>query len=797
MKLKKIWDSDDDEVPEGVKGVRIEVECFTDTGTISTASVVLDRDNEWASSILVPAPINDETMWLAVSEESYILPGGEEVKVIDGWADVIGAKICIKPVGGTATSGNGYVLHTMISGDDFYDVTITNKLAYYKLYKSDGVGLWGPDQVHFQTTTTRGIINLEYNESEGYFELPKSAFAATGTSRVLEYLNNGTPRGKLVGRWTISVDEDGRIATVTPEVYIVGATVKASAEVDPLSPTTVWLRNPHETFEAEITKKWVLPDGQTLPEEIQGVTMLLVPVYRINADGTYTRVEKADRSLINGLTLKKEENWTKTVKLTSGYVYWMQELMLEDADGKAVSKALMDRYVTTYADGEGGSSWTIGSDTYVGTKCGIIRDTDAQRSCVVTNKDSLFRVVINWKDEDNAYTSRPEKVIVVLQKQVTNRYGEVVWQDVEGTQRELPDIDTWDGNSYTYTYEDIDYSQREDYRARVRAYYSDGETLFTIQDDSYAFSDMSDGAGKFLCHDTGSADLFRYSVTYDDSVLENKYTQYIDLWLCNRVVAHVEWLDADNRDKIRPDSVTVALQKKCVAVNDDGEEYVTWEDVKVDDKLLCRILSQFADYGGIGQDKCDFDVPYEKDAVYRVCVISGEESDDLISFEDKGTYRETFFPDAADPVVVLTAVKTYRAVKEWDIDLEKLDQPDELAVILQKKTGEKDGKDTWSDPVAAMTLKREKDWTGAFTPVDRYSIKRSSESSKDKNHLVYVEWDKNDPEYRVREISAAKLKSALSGFVEGITDQLPSFIGDFINETVSVDSVLDWVWGKV
>ena len=304
--------------------------------------------------------------------------------------------------------------------------------------------------------------------------------------------------------------------------------------------------------------------------------------------------------------------------------------------------------------------------------------------------------------------------------------------------------------------------------------------------------------------DTGKR-LELYTITYDDSGNETEHTQQITASYRAPFKVTVEWMDAENKDDLRPDSLTVELLRQetdaetdettLVRVTDEQGEPVTLELKRPDEN---------ENVNGVGYWQGSFpDAVQSADTVYAARVVDADSNGDIIRFEGAGVYAVTY-DDMELPIssaedyaqrIVLTAKRELKVQKKWDVDLLQEDVPEELGVILQKKTGTetKDGKtvDTWSDPLERLTLCAVTDWEGTFQPVDRYLVESDTTELKDGQTVRTVKW-KDGAEYRVREISEAKLRETLQSYLDGAAAELPQTVKDYIDKHKPVDSVLDW-----
>ena len=265
----------------------------------------------------------------------------------------------------------------------------------------------------------------------------------------------------------------------------------------------------------------------------------------------------------------------------------------------------------------------------------------------------------------------------------------------------------------------------------------------------------------------------------------------------------VEWMDAENRDGLRPDVLNVQLVKRAAdATGDDA-----WEDVAdVNPLQLTKPTEGEENVGGIGYWKGTFTgVVKEAGVVYGARSAGGEKNGDIVRFDDNGAIYGLTYDDSENPApekgtytqhIILTAKKEYSVVKDWVVDTMKTDVPSELGVILQQKTGteEKDGEevDKYSDePTATLKLNATDGWKGTFKPVDRYVIKEDKTGESTRT----VTWEEEEATYRVREMTEAKLRAKLQEILDGATEGLPDEVKKYIDDHKPVDSVLDWASG--
>ena len=393
----------------------------------------------------------------------------------------------------------------------------------------------------------------------------------------------------------------------------------------------------------------------------------------------------------------------------------------------------------------------------------------------IVNSNSNFGVILHWEDDSDALSMRPEHVTLTLEQKETDDDGNVTWtpvQTVTGSGEEHPlGGSFWMDDDYDYLFPHIDTTK--EYRVRLSAAATDTEGL-----------------------------LQEYVITYDDSLNVDSLTQLITAELRPSLKVQVEWMDAENRDDNRPDSLIVQLMKQVT--DEDGNttmEAVTDSDGNPVTATLTKPESG-ENVNGVGYWRGTFaNVVEDVNAVYAARVVGAEKDGDIIRFEDAGTYAVTY-QDYKQPVsgaddfvsrVILTAQKEYEVTKSWKVDLLGSDEPEELGVILQKKDGDK-----WSDtPAQRLTLKSSSGWKGTFAPVDRYTVKSDTTEEKDGKQVRTVVWEDGEPGYRVREISEAKLKAVIDEYVDKATGDLPDEVKNYIDEHNPTGSILDWAAGVV
>ena len=544
-------------------------------------------------------------------------------------------------------------------------------------------------------------------------------------------------------------------------------------------------------YTVQLEKVWELTDENAEPP-VQSVTLTFQPFARGTSLDNLTKLGDDESPDSVTVELYASRNWKGAVTLEKDIAY----LVTEEKD-----ESLEDSFATEFTteklgSGETQTSWTLSVKDEEGTSTLSFNGTDmavvwpglAEEEegglLSVNNSERVFRVVLDWDDWSNAWSTRPEHVTLTLEENAaeTSREGEG-WTpvtDITGSGVEHPlENQAWVKDSYTYSFDHVDLSKF--YQVSVSGADSDTEQL-----------------------------LDKYTVIYEDSRNADEHTQNITLVYRPTYTVTVEWMDAENKDDLRPDSLTVELMCQ-VTDSDTGEttlEAATDENGNPVTLVLTR-PDENENVGGVGYWQGSFPLAMmDQNTVYVARVVGAENGDDIISFDDAGTYGVTYY-DMQLPVtseadfsqrIVLTAKREYQVEKTWNVDLAQKDVPEELGVILQKKEGTqvKDGEtvDKWSDPVQRLTLNADNGWKGTFNAVDRYTVESDVTELKDGKTVRTVTWSDGDT-YRVREISDAKLRETLQSYLDGATGDLPLVVQSYIAEHKPVDSILDWAYEAV
>ena len=542
---------------------------------------------------------------------------------------------------------------------------------------------------------------------------------------------------------------------------------------------------PVDGYTLELEKVWELT-GEGAEPPVQSVTLTFQPIAKGTSLDDLTKLDENDRPASVTVELYASRNWKGAVALKNDIVY-----MVTEKRGESIEGSFATEYTTEkLGSGEKQTSWTLSVKDAEGTSTlsfngtdmavvwpGLAEEEEGGR-LTVNNSERIFRVVLDWDDWSDTWGTRPEYVTLTLEENAAevSREGEG-WTpvtDITGSGAEHPlSGQAWVKDSYTYSFGHVDLSKF--YQVTVSGAASDTEKL-----------------------------LDNYTIVYEDSRNADERTQNITLVYRPTYTVTVEWMDAENKDDLRPDSLTVELMRQetdsdtgettLTAVTDENGDPVTLVLTKPDEN---------ENVGGVGYWQGSFPLTMmDADTVYVARVVGAEKGGDVIHFDDAGTYGVTYY-DMQLPVtseadfsqrIVLTAKHEYQVEKTWNVDLAKKDVPEELGVILQKKDGKT--ADKWSDPVQRLTLNADNGWKGTFEAVDRYTVESDVTELKDGKTVRTVTWSDGDT-YRVREISDAKLRETLQSYLDGATSDLPAAVQSYIAEHKPTDSILDWAYKAV
>ena len=405
---------------------------------------------------------------------------------------------------------------------------------------------------------------------------------------------------------------------------------------------------------------------------------------------------------------------------------------------------------------------------------------------VITNKRTgiFFKVRKNWEfPEDSPWLDRVDWVYAVLQHKVKDESGNDTWETVGNREPLLGDKSslkcTFPEVPLTDGFEAGDYRVRE-YVTHFTSYvqgsnyitYFDTEPpdvygsgrhykimLAPDDEDNTSHEKPVFKAEYRVNYQTFEKTSFEVSYDRDENgyfIINNRQRGYLS--------AEKKWQDKDGNelDKFKPENVKAVLQHR------NGDSWETVGEAEILSKennwkvLFGTLINEDADMSAYRVRELDKDgkVIYDagdsdaadgagrNSAVFSVKDDSGENTD--ASF--KVTYEDA--DDEGDFVIInkLNAF-TLDIEKEWDIDLEKKDKPENIAVIIQKKVKGDGDKDKW-EKVKIVSLASDDSY--------KASVILKKKKKKDNGEEETIT-------YRVREL---KEESAVAEFMNGLKDKI-------------------------
>ncbi len=608
----------------------------------------------------------------------------------------------------------------------------------------------------------------------------------TGDSQNGYWLDEYDKNGTLIGQWQLTVF-NGCITGATAKGFTYDISTQnapqAKIATDENGRKLLMLYNPVDVYQVKVRKEWdpsfivYAESGPQIDHRAERITITLTPI------GTGHSLEDM-KPLPEGVMLPSVSvtmdrgtpgnNPQKTVQLTQNVIYVVSETDTHD-EQKFSSRPF---YRVSDPDGTVKNEWTLYNGVTVPSSDGaIVTEEDTDGTAIVYNNHGTFQV--NLHVSDNYGSCKPSGAYVVLQKKI-----DCVWTDVDNQDVSL--LKESSGlflQNVSCLFENVDV--KGEYRARLQAKNEEG--IYTnVPDDTelYVWDDYSS------IRTTSKEGGTPYKLTYDDSA-NVRFIQEINMVSPTVVKAWIYWRDAEDVDHIRPEKVTLELLMSQNTVNSEGKTVTEW--VPVTDSDGTPVTAEATDWvknmTGQGVKTVYFFTDIMEGQTYRVRVKTENRMDNLVRFPEKNSLYAETYTDGSSPSVALTAKKEYKVQKKWDVDLEGLDVPSSLTVILQKQNGE-----SWGDPVQVLVLNAEDGWKGTFKPVDRYNYTKNGE---------YYYWN-GEAVYRVRECKPAPLKGKLSEFLSGMEESaikelgLPGFITDFVkgllpNNNKVEKQVYDWI----
>ena len=316
----------------------------------------------------------------------------------------------------------------------------------------------------------RGKITLELY-ADG---MPKETVTLDRTGVVSQILNTFTDSGN---RWSYTFedldkyDKNGKLIKYTvketkaPDGYKQG-TMEGDAQ-DGFEITNTLLTS------VTVVKKWRGVSGGTYPE-------ITIGLYR-KAEGSSSAPEKVTDRDGNQLVAKLDE--------TAGWTYTFADLPRFDADGQRYEYTVQEQLI--------GGKPAADSGFVIHTEGGMVADgTDKGAwSYTITNIGGTeISGTKTWKDNSNAYNTRPENLELTLWRKTAGGTEEVVkeeWLEADGSEL----IWTKQGDVWTYTFKGLPLTDDQGaiYTYRVQetvpaGYVSDPADGFAGEAENYSFT---------------------------------------------------------------------------------------------------------------------------------------------------------------------------------------------------------------------------------------------------------------------------------------------------------------------